>query len=197
MTKAFTVEDMERYQQLKAELRLMEVQRIQLKTRQQEAQCMADSLAKQLAEMELQYATAEQELSTTFAELEAHPELINVPPTPSDSKKRRQPYITEDIKNMMFLKMVTDHIDYDGSDELPLKQLKKALGVYFELHPRSVSNFFKSQLEGEELIGGTKNRALKLPLKTEYPEYRGELRLDINMLKEFDRDQIYGPESDD
>lgn len=181
--KSFTVEEMKEYQALKQEWNRNE---ISLRTNQKsikKAADLLDQLKSFQAERMKSKATLEKQLSK-FSELELIPELATEPPTVS---RKRQAKTSERMKTEMLLNLVSDFQvapyvlrQIEEKNGLPKGELSSCIS-FRELHaglknkyghdPKSVSNFFKKQLEGEELVGGSKNRTLLLPLKKTAKEF--------------------------
>ena len=182
--KSFTVEEIQQFQQLKVEQNAIEHGEI-------------PALKKEVAKAQQKFVSAEEKLADRqirLAEVVAALKKYNdldaagiVPDLPI-AKPKRQPKIKESVKTEMFLKIIRaweKEVEEPEMQELTKKlhgeaaalvairlgYFKTCLRYDFGLKPKSVSNFFKMQLKGEELVGGSKNRSLMLPLKKTAQEF--------------------------
>tara|TARA_R110002020_G_scaffold52020_1_gene146704 strand:- start:8 stop:583 length:576 start_codon:yes stop_codon:yes gene_type:complete len=176
--KSFTVEEIREYQEVRTERNFL----VHGEIRDLKNQVV--QIEKNLRGAKEKLATKEMRLKELTATLKKYNDLENsgVIPQAEPQKKIRQPKVKESIKTEMFLKIISGWEQQKADPQfqklwkdmygesyalkgLRLNFMQTELRSEFGLEPKSVSNFFKKQFEGEELAGGSKNRTLILPLK--------------------------------
>ena len=157
MAKRYSVKDMLKYKQLKR--RQEQLQRWGKSLDEQ-----IDKILRQREHQREELDGIEKDLSGKFAPLEDASGLFNWSDVPdqllSDDEKH---YVTQEKKRIIFQSILQKYKAANPKEKtLPYKELHRMLREDYGIETRSVTNFFKGLLEKQELVGGTRNRAIVL-----------------------------------
>lgn len=157
MTK-FSVEDLEEFQRLKK--------------RQRQLLRWRDSIKEDLARLkdqqrhqEDELASVEETLGNKYQALEGKLELFTLSDVPDSALQRAEgkKNVSSEKKKLLLPIILNDYLKEDPeADSVPFRWIKARLENEYKIKCRSISNFFIGILDDYELVGGNRNKAVKL-----------------------------------
>ena len=157
MTK-FSVEELEDFQRLKK--------------RQRQLLRWRDSIKEDLARLkdqqrhqEEELASVEEKLTKKYKPLEGKLELFTLSDVPDSAlqKVEGKKNVSSEKKKLLLPIILNDYLKEDPEAEsVPFRWIKARLDQEYKIKCRSISNFFIGILDDYELVGGNRNKAVKL-----------------------------------
>ena len=157
MTK-FSVEDLEEFQRLKKRQRQL------LRWRESIKEDLA-RLKDQQRHQEEELASVEEVLGGKYQALEGKLELFTLSDVPDSALQRAEgkKNVSSEKKKLLLPIILNDYLKEDPeADSVPFRWIKARLENEYKIKCRSISNFFIGILDDYELVGGNRNKAVKL-----------------------------------
>ncbi len=154
----FSVEDLEEFQRLKKRQRQLHRWRESIK------EDLA-RLKEQQRHQEDELASVEEKLTKKYKPLEGKLELFTLSDVPDSAlqKVEGKKNVSSEKKKLLLPIILNDYLKEEPeADSVPFKWIKARLDQEYKIKCRSISNFFIGILDDYELVGGNRNKAVKL-----------------------------------
>ena len=161
MAKSFSIEEIQRFHKLKTREK-------QLITWQESIAAEMGKLERQKRHQEDELANLRKEIKQKFAALDKETDLFNVEDqsveriAPENVKKG----MSSEAKARLLPTIIGAYLStHPKEDTVPFGWIKEHLEEQYEIKCRSISNYFTGILDDYKLVGGNRNRAIKVVQK--------------------------------